>query len=257
MSRKQNKRHAEQKRTKKAIELERELLNTQFPMECETLPLAELDEYEQKIVKKCINKEYLENQEFKDLKALLQRYRKPMAEMKPQKTIENAENVIKIIKSEKELLDILDSPDRKYLLVHVPIDDQIYEMEFEVLPLEDSRAIASIQLQLDLFNDYQPKEIEIYSKYTNDKNSITREEKIIAERINKEIIAKANDRQSEEIVTLLSHQLRLPNSSQEIKDREEFWRKFPFNAKVSIFMQVQKRLGLTEQNNKDLFPLNK
>ena len=53
---------------------------------------------------------------------------------------------------------------------------------------------------------------------------------------------------------LLANQLRLPESSQSYEDRLYFWKRFPFTAKFSIFTKVQYMLGLTEQNNEELFP---
>ena len=72
--------------------------------------------------------------------------------------------------------------------------------------------------------------------------------------MSKEIAKRANEQQEEIIVMLLANQLRLPNSNQDVEARKKFWEKFPFNAKVSIFMKVENKLGLTEYSNTKLFP---
>ena len=56
------------------------------------------------------------------------------------------------------------------------------------------------------------------------------------------------------MLTFLANQLRLPNSTDDYEKRKEFWKKFPFNAKYSVWMQLQDRLGLTEESNEKLFP---
>lgn len=250
MSSKQNKRHA---RTKKAREAEKQLLKTTFPYECEQLPISELKPSEQEIVNKCIHFEELTDEEFTTLKRILDKYRESIYEYKPDETVENAEKVINIINSEQELLDILDDPSRRYLLLHLPLNNKIYSLEFEVLPITDSRAVQAIELHLDLFADYSQREKQIIEK-ANHGQVLSPEEKQIMDRIAGEIEEKADRKKEEIMITLLAHQLRLPNSSDNIGKRLEFWRKFPFNVKVLIFAKVQDKLGLTEYDNNQLFP---
>lgn len=258
MSAKQNKKHAENKRrTAEAERIEREMLKTQFPLECEALPKENLTPEEQSVVYKCINHEELTDEEFKLLKKTLQAYRKAMHDAKPDETIKNAEKVINVIKSEKELLDILDNPDRSHLKVHLPIDDKIYEMDFEILPLTDSRAVASVKLQTDIFKNYSAEELKAFSKAQNPNAIMSKQERQIAMEMEKTIVEKANDYQSEEIITLLANQLKLPNGSDDIEERKYFWKRFPFNARISVWMQIKDRLGLTEQDNSRLFPDSK
>lgn len=252
MSSKQNKKYA---RTKKAKEAEKQLLKTTFPYECEQLPLSELTQFEQEIVNKCIHYEDLTDEEFITLKKILDKYRESIYEYKPDETVENAEKIINIINSEQELLDILDDPSRRKLLIHLPIDNKIYALEFEVLPLTDSRAVKAIELHLDLFADYSQREKQIIEK-ANKGQVLSPEENQILEKISKEIEEKADSKKEEIMITLLAHQLRLPNSNDNLEKRIEFWEKFPFNVKVLIFERVQGKLGLTEYDNKQLFPTN-
>ena len=58
------------------------------------------------------------------------------------------------------------------------------------------------------------------------------------------------------MVNLLAYQLRLPDSTDDLEARKNFWRKFPFNAKVSVWLQIKDRLGLNEETNELLFPDN-
>lgn len=249
-----SKKNKKPKKTKKQLQsLEKDLYKTTFKKEAEQIPLERLPSDEQLVILKCINEEEPTDEEFSKLKEILVRYREHIQHYKPAETIENAEQVVQIIKTEQELLDILDAPERRKLLVHLPIDGQIYEMDFEILQLEDSKAIRSLQVHLDLFKDYTQEEAQLYAKAQTG-TKLTREEQHIVDRITEELNEKANEQQDEIILTFLANQLRLPNSSDDYEKRKEFWQKFPFNAKFSVWSQVQNRLGLTEEANEKLFP---
>ena len=233
--------------------LEKDLYHNTFKKEAEQIPIERLPPEEQLVILKCRQGEEPTTEEFTKLKEILVRYREHIQKYKPQETIENAEKGINIIKTEQELLDILDNPKRRRLLVHLPIDGQIYEMDFEVRPLDNSKAIRSIQVHLDLFKDYTVEEAQLYAKAQQGER-LTREEQHIIDRINDELNDKANEQQDEIIMTFLANQLRLPESTDDYEKRKEFWEKFPFNAKYSVWVQVQDRLGLTEESNEKLFP---
>lgn len=257
MSSKQNKKHGNRQRTAEAKRIEKQMLETQFPLECEALPKENLTDEEQIVVDKCIQHEQLSDEEFRLLKKTLQKYRKALHDARPEETISNAEKVITVIESEKQLLDILDDPKRKNLKVHLPIDGKVYELNFEILPITDSRAVNSVELQTDIFKDYSNEEIEIFGRaYTNPNQKMTPQEEEIARKIEEAIIEKSNDYQSEQIINLLAYQLKLPGGTDDIEARKEFWRKFPFNARVSVWLQIKDRLGLNEESNELLFPDN-
>lgn len=240
---------------KKAAKMEKHLLKTQFPMECGELPFEDLEPEEQIVVTKCMDHEELSDEEFSLLKKTLQKYRKIINEIRPTETIEGMEKVVQIIETEQELLDILDSPEMKSLLVHLPVNGKIYELNFEILPLDNSKAIKGINMQLELFKDFSKEETNIYTK-AQAGQILSPEEKAVLEKVNKEIEKRSNEKQEEIIIALLANQLRLPNSNQDVETRKKFWSKFPYNAKVSIFIKVQEKLGLTEQSNEKLFPVS-
>ena len=245
------------KKTKKTPQqlqaLEKDLYKTTFRKEAEQIPLERLPTDEQLVLLKCIQGEEPTQEEFTKLKEILVRYREHIQKYQPKKTVEDAEKVVQIIKTEQELLDILDNPTRRRLLVHLPLDGQVYEMDFEILQLEDSKAIRSLQVHLDLFKDYSDEETVLYAKAQQGQR-LTREEQHIVDKITQDLNDKANEQQDEIILTFLANQLRLPNSTDDYEKRKEFWKKFPFNAKFSVWSQVQDRLGLTEETDEKLFP---
>ena len=240
----------------KAAKLERHLLKTQFPLECEEIPLEALSHEEQIVVIKCMDHVDLTDDEFTLLKKTLQRYRKAINEYRPTETIEAYEKTVQIIRTEQELLDILDNPINKSLKVNLTYEGQVYRLEFEILPIDDSRIIDYIQMNIDLFKDFSQEERDFYTRGQADPESLTSEEKIILQKMNEEISVLASQERTKLIDGFLASQLRLPESNQDYEKRLEFWNKFPFMEKWAIVNRVEDKLGLTEKSNEELFPVD-
>ena len=118
----------------KAAKMEKHLLKTQFPLECEELPIEALTQEERIVVFKCMDHVELTDDEFTLLKKTLQKYREYITKYRPTETIEAMENTVKIINTEKEFLDILNDESNKMLRVHLTYQGQVYEFNFEILP---------------------------------------------------------------------------------------------------------------------------
>lgn len=255
MSKKQNKKLKQIKQRISTAEMEKQLLKTTFPLECESLPLEKLNEEEQNVVNKCMNHEDLNDEEFKLLKATLQRYRPALQKYKPDETLGNVEKSIKLIKTEQEFLDLMDDEYEKYLTVLLPTRKGKLQFEFEVLPLTDSRVVEALELQVSLFKDYSIEETSIYATATtkNDED-LTKEEREVLEKMNKDLTEKISQQRIASVDNFLANQLKIKDSDADIEVRRKFWRKFHFYAKFSVFINVQNRLGLNEINNAELFP---
>lgn len=237
----------------KAQKMEQHLLKTQFPLECEDLPMGELSIEEQIVVSKCIHQDDLNDEEFKLLKKTLQKYRPAINKLRPSETVEAYEKTENIIHTESEWLDIVDNKFNRMLRVNVPYNGKWYGMEFEILPLDDSRVVSTLQTHVDLFKDYSKEEMIVWNK-ANQGQTITREEQQIVNKMNKEIEEKNSEDRIKAMNNFLASQLRLPDSTSDIETRVEFWEKFPFVAKSAIMFKVEDRLGLTDQSNEKLFP---
>lgn len=249
MSKKQNKKNSRKKET---IQVEKELSKTVWPLECEAIPLSELNTEEQDVVLKCIDHKNFTDGEFKLLKEVLARYRPYIDKHKPEETVEEFEEVKNLIQTEQDLLDILDNRNNN-LKVCLPIDGEEYEMEFEILPISDARIVDSLEFQINIFKDFSTTEKQVYHKAQKGQ-VVTKEEQAILNKIQEEIDSRAGEEANRMCGNLLANQLRLPNSTNDIEKRKEFWAKFPFNPKFSILYKVQDKLGLTEYSNEQLFP---
>lgn len=237
----------------KAEMVEKELLKTQFPLECEELPLEELTSEEREVVIKCMDHMDLTDDEFTLLKATLQRYREAITKHRPTETLEALEKTEQMIQTEADWLAIVNDRSNRILKVNVPYNGEWYPMEFEILPLDDSHVVPTLETHIELFQDYSKEEMKTWSK-AQQGQPITREEKQIVERMNKEIEAKNSEDRITSMNNFLAAQLRLPNSTSDMDTRIEFWVKFPFITKAAIMEKVNERLGLTDQDSQKLFP---
>ena len=233
--------------------IERYLLENQYPFECSEIPLEELSEDERNVVIKCMEHIELTDEEFKLLKATLQRYREAINKYKPSETLDAVEKVEQMIVTEEEWLNIVNDESIRRLKVNVPFNEKWYPMEFEILPLDDSRVFNTLQTHLDLFNDYSKDEVKIWNK-AQAGHAISPEEQKIADKITMEINEKQSENRIESINTFLAAQLRLPESNSDMDVRKEFWEKFPFITKAAIMTKVEDKLGLSEQSDEKLFP---
>ena len=238
----------------KAAMVEKELLKTQFPLECEELPLESLTQEERIVVIKCMDHMALTDDEFVLLKATLEKYREYITKYRPTETVEAMENTIQIINTEQEFLDILNDESNKMLRVHLTYQGQVYEFNFEILPVDDSRIVDYMEMNIDLFKDYSNEEKQLFTKAQENKEELSSEEQAIIEKMTKEINAMAGQEKAKLIDGFLASQLRLPKSSQNYNDRLIFWKKFPFLEKWAVVGKVEDRLGLTETANEKLFP---
>ena len=239
----------------KAARMERHLLKTQFPMECQELPLEALSQEELIVVNKCMGHQELTDDEFTLLKATLQKYREIINTYKPTETIEAMEKTVQIIRTEQDLIDILDNPSNKILKVNLTYNNQLYPLEFEILPVDDSRIVDYMQMNIDLFKDYNEDEKQLFMK-SQQGEELTPEEIAVVEKMNRELSEIASQEKTRLIDGFLASQLRLPESSQDYQKRKEFWNKFPFMEKWAIVQRVEEKLGLTEKSNKELFPVD-
>ena len=241
--------------SEKVARMEQHLLKTQFPLECQDLPFDVLSSEELIVVNKCMAQQDLTNEEFTLLKATLQKYRAAIYEHKPTETIEAAKKTVQIIKTEQDLINILEDKQNQLLRVHLPYQGQTYELDFQILPVDDSRIVDYMQMNIDLFKDYSKEETDLFLKAQDgSKKDFTPEERAVVQNMTQKINVVAGEEKAKMVDGFLASQLRLPNSNQDYNVRLEFWKKFPFMEKWAIVQEVENRLGLTERSNEELFP---
>ena len=248
----------EDNRTPSVIALERNLLKTTWVKEAELIqkfvPVEDLTKSQQKILQKCVDKEDFTDKQLADLKLILNKYRKILQEINPQKTVDTVEDAVQMIQTEADFISLMTADEQKKLLVNITTyDGRKLGFDFIVQPISDSRIIETLEMQVDLFRDYSTQEQLIYSKASNGQ-VLTYDEQAIYNRMNEEILKKQSTERISTMNTFLANQLILENSNSTLEERMRFWDLFPFTSKVGVFIRVQDMLGLSETKNAELFP---
>lgn len=232
--------------------IERSLLEEEFPKEAEQIIGADgLSSYETKLLNKCINHNPISDEEFKDLKKLLNDYRPYLEKYKPAETLEAVDKTVNTIKTEKDFLDMVENVDN-ILKINIPFRGEFYPVELEILPLDDSRMINQLSSHVDLFKGMEPEDILLFNDAQQGKE-LSKEEQAIVEKMNKEINERASQNRMEQIDDLLASQTRLKDSDADYDTRLKFWKRFNFQAKFAIYFKVEDRLGLNEDVTNKLF----
>lgn len=232
--------------------IERSLLEEDFPKEAEQIIGADgLSSYETKLLNKCINHNPISDEEFKDLKKLLNDYRPYLEKYKPAETLEAVDKTVRSIKTEKDFLDMVENVDN-ILKINIPFRGEYYPVELEILPLDDSRMIKTLSNHVDLFKGFEAEDILLFNDAQQGKE-LSKEEQAIVEKMNNEINERASENRMEQIDNLLASQTRLKDSDADYETRLEFWQKFNFQAKFAIYFKVEDRLGLNEDVTNKLF----
>ena len=232
--------------------IERSLLKDKFPKEAEQLIGADgLSNYETKLLNKCINHNPINDDEFRDLKKLLNDYRPYLEKYKPGETLEAVDKTKRIIQTEQDFLDLVDNTNNE-LHINIPFQGELYPVDLEVLPLDDSRMVKQLSRHVDLFKGLEPEDIILFNEAQQGKELDDKEQAIV-DKLTREIEERASESRIEEANELLASQTRIKGSDADYNTRLRFWEKFNFAAKFAISFRVEEILGLNDNVTEQLF----
>jgi hypothetical protein len=232
--------------------IERSLLKDKFPKEAEQLIGTDgLSNYETKLLNKCINHNPINDDEFRDLKKLLNDYRPYLEKYKPGETLEAVDKTKRIIQTEQDFLDLVDNTHNE-LHINIPFQGELYPVDLEVLPVDDSRMIKQLSRHVDLFKGLEPEDIILFNEAQQGKE-LDEKEQAIVDKLTREIEERASESRIEEANELLASQTRIKGSDADYNTRLRFWEKFNFAAKFAISFRVEEILGLNDNVTEQLF----
>ena len=232
--------------------IERSLLKDKFPKEAEQLIGVDgLSDYETKLLNKCINHNPIDDVEFRDLKKLLNDYRPYLEKYKPGETLEAVDKTKRIIQTEQDFLDLVDNANNE-LHINIPFQGELYPVDLEVLPVDDSRMIKQLSRHVDLFKGLEPEDIILFNEAQQGKELDDKEQAIV-DKLTREIEERASESRIEEANELLASQTRIKGSDADYNTRLRFWEKFNFAAKFAISFRVEEILGLNDNVTEQLF----
>ena len=232
--------------------IERSLLKDKFPKEAEQLIGTDgLSDYETKLLNKCINHNPINDDEFRDLKKLLNDYRPYLEKYKPGETLEAVDKTKRIIQTEQDFLDLVDNTNNE-LHINIPFQGELYPVDLEVLPVDDSRMVKQLSRHVDLFKGLEPEDIILFNEAQQGKELDDKEQAIV-DKLTREIEERASESRIEEANELLASQTRIKGSDADYNTRLRFWEKFNFAAKFAISFRVEEILGLNDNVTEQLF----
>lgn len=218
------------------------------------LPFDKLDPEIQELVARISNDEILSDEEYKEVKKVVKKYKQYTEKYKPKETIEAYEKLEENITTERELLDILDVNLNRSLHMRLDLGQGMKDIYFKIAPLNDSRAIKFTEQHLDIYKLMNPSERAVYEKNLR-KEPMSIEEANVLKSIDDKMMKSRMSDQVDMINDLLASQVTPPEFGGDIDKRKQFWAtKFPFKPKLELFARVSKILGLNEEFNKNLFP---
>ena len=223
----------------------------------ESIPLKKLSKKEKRLVKSCLdgNTDFTDD-EMEILAEVVARYGEAVKESNATELLENQEKVIDTINTERELLDLLEKEQgHQELTVDLPFKCGKKRVTFEVLPINDSRALTTLEAHASIFDDFTVEEKNFFNKAQNNPDNLTKEELDVYNHLLKRLNDNALNNSEEMIIELLSHQLKIKGQDLNVETNRRIWGMMKFNVKMAIFLRIEDMLGLKDFDTNELFPV--
>lgn len=236
--------------------VDNQLFKTKYPSECEKLPLKYLEDDEIVLVKKCMDKEPLNNKEKEAVKELLARYRPYMKKYDSTQLEKNIDTNLNVIKTSDELLRLLNNPNRFRIDMNYNIDGEIFRLKLKIKQLPDSDYINLLDAQTKIFKELNESEKRVYAKATNGQKLNPEEMKMqrhIQDIINEKTMDfNGNAKDITEILAKIVDFVDDPEKP--YIEKLEFWKQIDLPTRILLFQKIQDKLNIGEKTLDNLFP---
>lgn len=236
--------------------IDKHMLKTRFPLECEKLPWEYLEENEKILAEKCINHEELTPEELSNLKLLLKTYRPFLKKYDVKQAEENIETTDNIINTQSQLLELLHDEKRYRIDMNYWMNGKKYILKLKVKPFTDKQYLEGIGSQLGIFRDLNKNEKMLINKANNNETLSPEEEKMhqsILDKINEKL--ENNESQMEVMTKFLADRIDFVGDVQlSFEEKYEFWKQMELTYRVSLFNKVKGILQFNDTFEEELFP---
>ena len=233
-------------------DLEEILLSTEWIDEAKNIPLDALNQQEQLLILKCINKEQFTDDEQEQLQQILAQYRPAIRKVKPDEILENAKANQKLVTDINEFLDISENFNKvQELKFPINVNGNEALLYFDVHPVLDSTAILDMN-KLTIFQDFTQDEFITMSKQKRGEN-LTREEMLIAKNMEEKLNRLSQDKAKEMILEFLSMQLTFHGQDNTYDEMKTALTRIPLAYLITLFYQVQNMTGVTDVKVENVF----
>lgn len=233
-------------------DIEQLLLSTDWVDEAKNIPLDALNQQEQLLILKCINKEQFTDDEQEQLQQILAQYRPAIRKVKPDEILENAKANQNLVTDINEFLDISENFNKvQELKFPLNINGNEALLYFDVHPVLDSTAILDMN-KLTIFQDFTQDEFITMSKQKRGEN-LTREERLIAKNMEEKLNRLSQDKAKEMILEFLSMQLTFHGQDNTYDEMKTALTRIPLAYLITLFYQVQNMTGVTDVKVENVF----
>lgn len=239
-------------------EMKEYLLHNDWVEEAKQIPLGAVSSEERTLLIKCIQEETLTDEELQDLEQLLGRYRQALRKYEPEETLEAVDKNIELVQTEKSVLEMMRNArqEQTITMMYPVTNTEIIQLDLLVFTEIDAEAIDNLQQNLELFADLTTEEMQTYSDYTKDKPQ-TREEQVIAERIEQKILEKGQNNiggMRKVAIQFLAKQTRLLNDENSTEEgMKDIYSEMKLGYLLALFEKVQGMTGITQIDTDNLF----
>lgn len=236
--------------------IDKHMLKTRFPYECERLPWEYLEEHEKILAEKCINHETFTPEELAELKLLLKNYRPFLKKYDVKQAEENIQTTDNIIKTQSQLLELLHDGKRYRVDMNYWLNGEKYLLQLKIRPFTDKQYLEGIGSQLGVFRDLNKNEKMLINKANNNEPLSPEEEKMhqsILDKINEKL--EDNDAQIDLLTKFLADRLDFIDDEElSFEEKYKFWDTIELTYRVSLFNKVKSILNLNDTFEEELFP---
>ena len=233
--------------------IQKELLKKEWIIEARQIPKEALNLGDATIIDKTIKKEQLTPDELTRLKELLDQYRPALTKLQPEDTLENLKDNIEIVEDEKEFLRLVSEYDTVQTIpFNYKLQGKTIHMTFDVLPITDSISVGQFAENLAFFKDFTEEETRVYDKI-QEGQTLSREEMIIQNSLNKKIEKATQENQKEIIVEFLAMQLRFHNKNTSYEEMKEVFNHMHYGYLALLFNKVQEISNLGDVQVENVF----
>ena len=236
------------------MDIKQELTLQKYKEILKVVPQKKLSDKQKNLVRRVLSDDTdFSESEMDTLAKIVKRYGKAVKDSKASELLHNQETVIETIQTEHALLDLLEKEQSdQYLTVDIPLKDGKHRVKFKVLPISDSRALASLEVHANLFNDFTVQEKDLFNR--GQQNQLSEDELDVYQHLLDRLNDNALSNSETMIIELLSHQLQI-GEQLDVETNRRIWERMPFNVKMAVFIRVEEMLGLKDFQTEELFPI--
>ena len=218
------------------------------------IPLDGCTPIEQVALTKCVAEQTLTPEEEETLLSVLERYDEAIQKQKPQEILDNYEKNQEYVQAEKTFLQILQEQEQedKTITMNYPLNNgQIHKIQIKVKKV-DSEAVADIQKNLGMFDDFTQEENRVRIK-AQQGTKLSREEQLILNNLQRRLNEKVFENQEELMIRFLTKTTTIIDEPETTEYLRQVYSSMDYYYLEKLFEKVSVVSGFHRPGENELF----